>query len=148
MYAGGAAKAEQAETPRIDTPANGHDANALRQLRIDDTMNAGCGLDGCHPQLAAQFFESRERCILVEPATPAGEVVGIEISQYDTGVSDGRLSSTARIADRTRNRPGTLWSNFEQSAGLYFCNGASAGAQRDNVQARQCDAFARHRPVL
>src|ERR1700683_1418181 len=99
----GAAEREQGEVTRVVPPSDGLHADEVRHPRVDDLDHPHRGLDHRDSEGLCDPRADRLLCKrLVEIAHPTEEERGIDPSERDVCIGDGRLEAACAI----RHRPG------------------------------------------
>ena len=74
----------------------------------------------------------------------AEELAGVQASEDEIGICDGRLLAAACVADGTGHGAGAFGSDTEAAAGVYARQAAAAGADGVNVDDGQPQGEAGH----
>ena len=116
----------------------------MRALATRITPRAA-SLDGKPTQPNAQVHQGSLRRGNIERHGPASaqKLTGIQPSQDQIGVGDGRLLTAASVADRTWHRAGALRPDPQAAACVHPRQAASAGADGVNVDDRQAQGQTR-----
>src|SRR5689334_5360536 len=97
-------------------------------------------------QAASRFFEIMPGCAFVQFHPAAQEPIGIQSSEQQVGIRDGRLNS-ATIADRAWICSRRLRAHFQRATAIEVRDRTSAGPNRVNVEHRNRDGHV-HDPEI
>ena len=126
----------QGELARVLAAFQDVQAGRSRHVLVDDVVNAPCRLYGLQPgglrdSLANRGFGG----FAVEGHAPTGESVGIDISEHQVGIGDGRLAPTQAIANRARRGAGALWADTDETQRIDADDASPAGADFGELDA-------------
>src|SRR5262245_34489174 len=100
MQGSGAAERKDGKLPRIDAAANGHEPDAFSHMRVDDAVDPLGGRHAVYAEPGGEVVDSMLRRAPIEARSTAEEIVGIEKSEHQIGISDRRFDASVAIAGR------------------------------------------------
>ena len=112
----GATEGEQRGLRRVAAALDGDPAHRPGRLRHQDVQHAGRRALGRHlHRLRQRLPDAVPRPFVVERHRSAEERVGVDVSEHETGVGDGRLRPAAPVADGPRLGARALRTDVEET---------------------------------
>ena len=77
----------------------------------------------------------------IEPHGPAVKIVGVDVTQHDVGIRDGRPGAAAAVAHGTRIGAGAFWADLDEPH-VGMGKAATASADLEQLDSRHVDGEA------
>ncbi|MNE04012.1 hypothetical protein D3C80_965330 [compost metagenome] len=143
VHARRATSADQGEVARVVAAFDGHPADAVDHVQVDQGGNAKRGAfhadaqrfgdleaDGVQRRLAVQANAATEQCAVRQ------------VTQGQVGIGDGGFSAALAIAHRAGRGASAAWADLEHAELVEVGDGATAGAQGFHLDHRHADTLA------
>ena len=134
-----AAKRDQREFARVVTALYRHDAQGFGHAGVDDFDDPRGRFINGEPERIGDPMYRRFRRGGVDPQRASEQGFGIEITEHNIGVADGRLRAATTISGRSRIGAGALWADFQRPTLIDPGNTASAGTDFSEIDDRHPD---------
>src|SRR5271166_4778257 len=144
-----AAKGDERIFAGIATPLARHRLDCPDHVRRRDQMGApGTLFDRHAERLRDLVLDGRTRLARVEPDRTADQMIGVDVTENDIGIRQGRLGAPEVVTDRTRRSAGAVRSDLQCPAGVDPDDRAAACPDFGQIDRRhlQCVAGARQQP--